>query len=64
MILTGKLFKHRYSVGGSVKPAVIVSASDMTAADAEVLLHAAAQPDYFGESVRILAATEIDLETL
>lgn len=64
MILTGKLFKHRYSVGGSVKPAVIVSASDMTAADTEVLLYAASEPGYAGEQVLILSATEIDLETL
>jgi hypothetical protein len=64
MILTGKLFKHIYSVGGSVKPPVIVHAADMTAADAGVMLFASQQPGYAGEEVQILAATEIDLETL
>lgn len=64
MILTDKLFKHRYSVGGSVKPAVIVSAPDMTSADAQVLVHAATRPEYAGEEVRILESTEIDLEAL
>lgn len=64
MILTGKLFKHIYSVGGSVKPPVIVSAPDMGNADAQVLLYAATEPGYGGEDVRILSVTEIDLETL
>lgn len=64
MILTRKLFKHSYSVGGSVKPSVIVHAADMAAADAEVFLYAAAQLGYAGEQVQILAATEIDLEAL
>lgn len=64
MILTGKLFKLRYVVGGAVQPAVVVHAESMSAADAEVLLHAAEQLEYAGEEVRILSAAEIDLEAL
>lgn len=64
MILTEKLYKMRYCVGASVKPALVIHAPDMDTADREVLLYAADQPDYAGEEVRILAATEIDLGAL
>ena len=64
MILTGKIFKYRCMVGDVVQPAVVVLAADMSAADKEVLLYAAAQPGYIGEGILILSATEIDLETL
>lgn len=65
MILSGmKLFKMRYAVDGSVKPPLVVYTTDMAAADAEVLLFAAAQPGYDGKNSRILESTEIDLETL
>jgi hypothetical protein len=65
MILQGmKLFKIQYAVGGEVKPPLVVWTTDMAAADAEVLLFAAAQPEYDGQNLRILAATEIDPETL
>lgn len=64
MILTGKIFKFRYAVGGAVQPPVVVHALNMTAADNEVLLYASEQPGYAGAEVRILSASEIDVETL
>lgn len=64
MILTQKLFKMRYAVDNAVQEPVIVHASDMDHADTAVLMHAAEQPGYEGGAVRILAATEIDLESL
>jgi hypothetical protein len=76
MILTGKIFKFRYSVDGYVQPPLIVTAPSMTDADAEVLLHGERQAmeklakeqgqrvEFSGAHVRILAATEIDVDTL
>lgn len=68
MILTGKLFKHRCRVGDVVYPPVIVTALSMEEADAEVMLYAEhlarVNGQHGGSKIRILAATEIDLEAL
>lgn len=64
MILSQKLYKMRYAVGASVKPALVIHAEKMDDADAEVLLYASEQPGYQGEEIRILSATEIDLGAL
>lgn len=64
MILTGKLFKMRYAVANRVQPTLVIHADSMDFADREVLLYAAEQPDYTGEEVRILEATEIALAAL
>lgn len=64
MILTGKLFKLRYAVGGSVQPPLVIYAANMSEADSEALLYASEQPGYEGAEVRILSANEIDLGAL
>jgi hypothetical protein len=64
MILTEKLFKMRYRVGASVKPAVVIHADSMSAADTAALLYAADQDGYQGEEVVILSATVIELASL
>jgi hypothetical protein len=75
MILTGKLFKFRYAVDGVVQRPIVIAAENMTAADAEVMLHGERQAieklvqeqgpkvDFNGAHVRILESTEINLET-
>lgn len=64
ILMSGKLFKFRYAVNGSVKPPVVIHALNMTDADAAVLLYAAEQPGYNGEEVHVLSATEIDVSAL
>lgn len=63
-IVAGKLFKMICSVGGIVRAPLIVEADTMDEADTAVTLFASQQPDYGGERIRILSATEIDTDAI
>lgn len=63
MVITGKLFKFRYSVDGFVLAPLIVTAHSMEDADAEMRLYVADQTSEHAV-VRVFSATEIDVSAL